>query len=204
MERRQRGYTMTEVLVVIVVIAIVVGIGTMSLFPLLQRQRVRAAANNARNVLRLAQATAKKQKLPWIAAFRNTDLGPQWSINPVGSDRERWQWQPLVDDDEQLVMVMWGTDFYSPLTNEDNQHSPLTNEDNQRLECWQPAAQASPMQQCELAFDYQGRVITPVTPRRISFSIYAYESAYLQCVRVSTILGGMRIEEGKSCGEYRE
>ncbi|BCX12455.1 MAG: prepilin-type N-terminal cleavage/methylation domain-containing protein [Thermosynechococcus sp.] len=190
MERRQRGYTITEMLVVIVLIAIVLGIGTMSLFPLLQRQRVRAAVNNARNVLRLAQASAKKQKVPWVAAFRNTDLGPQWSINPVGSDRRNWQWQPLVDDDEQLVMVMWATDF----------NSVNRNEKNEILECQQ--AQQSPT--CELAFDYQGRVITPVTPRRISFSIYAYESAYLQCVRVPTILGGMRLEDGSSCKDYRE
>ncbi|AHB87638.1 T2bSS pilin protein [Thermosynechococcus sp. NK55a] len=190
MERRQRGYTMTEMLVVIVLIAIVLGIATMSLFPLLQRQRVRAAVNNARNVLRLAQASAKKQKVPWIAAFRNTDLGPQWSINPVGSDRANWQWQPLVDDDEQLVMVMWATDF----------NSSARNERNEILPCWSAPESSS----CELAFDYQGRVITPVTPRRISFSIYAYESAYLQCVRVPTILGGMRIEEGNSCGQYKE
>ncbi|MDR5639225.1 MULTISPECIES: Tfp pilus assembly protein FimT/FimU [unclassified Thermosynechococcus] len=194
MNSRQRGYTMTEILVVIVLIAILVGIGTMTLFPLLQRQRVRAAVNTARNVLRLAQANAKREKLPWIAAFRNTDFGPQWSTNPVNRDRRDWQWQPLVDDDEQLVMVMYATDF----------NSTEVGEGNRILECWQPQARSAAVQQCELAFDHQGRVITPVTPRRIAFSIYAYEDEYLQCVRIPTILGGMRIEQGTSCGVYRE
>ncbi|QSF48218.1 MULTISPECIES: Tfp pilus assembly protein FimT/FimU [unclassified Thermosynechococcus] len=194
MNSRQRGYTMTEILVVIVLIAILVGIGTMTLFPLLQRQRVRAAVNTARNVLRLAQANAKREKLPWIAAFRNTDFGPQWSTNPVNRDRRDWQWQPLVDDDEQLVMVMYATDF----------NSTEVGEGNRILECWQPQAQSAAVQQCELAFDHQGRVITPVTPRRIAFSIYSREEEYLQCVRIPTILGGMRIEQGQSCGAYRE
>lgn len=187
-----RGYSFVEVLVVIVLIGVVIGIGTMSLFPLLQRQRVRAATNNARNALRLAQAAAKKENLPWVVAFRNTDTGVQWTMNRVTTPRNQWTWQPLIEDDEQVVMVMWGTDF----------NSPVTNSEGRVLECWQEAARDS--NQCELAFDHQGRVITPVTPRRISFSIFAYEFDYLRCVRLSTVLGAMRTEEGSVCTEYME
>lgn len=189
---RQLGYSIVEILVVIVLIGIIIGIGTMSLFPLLQEQRVRVATNNARNVLRLAQATAKKEKSPWVVAFRNTDTGVEWTMNPTTTPRRQWTWQPLVEEDEQIVMVMWGTDF----------NAPRTDSTGKVLECWQSEAWST--NQCELAFDHQGRVITPVTPRRISFSIYTYEDDYIRCVRLSTVLGAMRTERGKICKVYRE
>ncbi|WP_299044573.1 hypothetical protein [uncultured Thermosynechococcus sp.] len=181
---RQLGYSFAEVLVVIVLIAVIFGIGAMSLFPLLQQQRVRAATNNARNALRLAQATAKREKLPWVVAFRNTDTGVEWTMNPTTTPRDQWRWQPLVEEDDQIVMVMRETDFNAP---------PGAN--GEALECWQAVA----TNQCELAFDHQGRVITPRTPRRISFSIFDYEDDYLRCVHLSTVLGAMRTDQGNIC-----
>lgn len=194
--RNSQGYTLTEMLVVIVLIGTLIAVGTMSLFPLLQRQRVRAAANVARNVIRLAQTNAMKERRIWTAAFRNGPQGIEYRI--YRDDRDQMSaasaspWQPLLEDEnDQVIMVMWGTDFYSP----------VRGENQSILECWQPAAR--PSEECRVSFNYQGKVITPITPRRISFSISAYEEEFLHCIRLATLVGAVRVESGiERCGKY--
>lgn len=195
----QKGYTMTEVLVVIVIIGVVIGIGTMSLFPMLQRQRVRAAASTARNVIRLAQTNAMKERRIWTVAFRNSSTGLEYRIYRDDRDQTTTTalppWQSLLEDEnDQVIMVTWGTDF----------HSGLRNDSNEVLPCYKlyeidPDSQ----EDCRISFNYQGKVITPTTPRRISFSIYGYEKEYLHCVRLATLVGGVRVENGfDKCGKY--
>lgn len=195
--RNSQGYTLTEMLVVVVLIGIVLTVSTMSLFGLLQRQRVRAAANVARNVIRLAQTQAMKERRVWTAAFRNGDQGIEYRIYRDDKDQTAAgalpPWQPLLEDEnDQVLMVMWGTDFYSPVRDEREQKT---------LECWQDNAR--PSNECRVSFNYQGKVITPITPRRISFSLYGYEGQGLHCVRLATLVGGVRVESGiDKCGKY--
>lgn len=198
--RHSQGYTLTEMLVVIVMIGVVIAVGTMSLFPLLQRQRVRAAANVARNVIRLAQTNAMKERRIWTAAFRNGPQGVEYRIYRDSRDQTSAAgappWQPLLEDEnDQVMMVMWGTDFYSPVWGR------VENGKEQALECWR--GDARPSEECRVSFNYQGKVITPTAPRRISFSISAYEDKFLHCVRLATLVGAVRVESGlDKCGKY--
>jgi prepilin-type N-terminal cleavage/methylation domain-containing protein len=69
MRRRSRGFTLIELLVTISMVGILAAIGTVSMTPLLQKQRLAQGAQQVEQVIRKAQQTAMTQSRPVYLRF---------------------------------------------------------------------------------------------------------------------------------------
>lgn len=75
--RRHRGLTLTELLVALAIVAVLVTAAVPGLAGLLDRQRLRAAADDLHGALYLARAEAIRRAMPVSVAFTGTGTS-QW------------------------------------------------------------------------------------------------------------------------------
>lgn len=177
--RRQRdrynsGFTLIEVLAVAVIVGVLSAIVGPSFFGFVTNQRINSAQTQAFSSLRLAQSTAKKNKVLWQATFRNTDKASQYAVHAVPKDDNpatynALPWQNLGDS----TQISDSLTTFPKLTN--------PNPDVYRVQ-----------------FKPDGTVNG--LPTKIT--LVTSGSARSKCVIISTILGALRTAEGSDtvCG----
>lgn len=168
----QAGFSSAEIFIIAVLVATMVAIAIPSWLGFLNNQRMRIAQADAVSAIRLAQAGARREKLPWTVAFRTNNNRVQWTANRATTPVADWNWRDLTGDSSNLIQIS-------------------TTATNFTL--------ASGMYQ--YTFEYNGQVSAGNTvPGRITFQpIEGNLTASQRCVRVVTLLGAIRLNNGSAC-----
>lgn len=188
------GFTLIEVLVVLLIIAVLVAIAAPSWSALLTRQRVSAVRDQASQVIRQAQAEAKRTKLARVVVF---DL-PANGIPRVATQR-----QPLDSETERTAGLLDAAQI-----GEINVWQDLGNGEINPGQLEVSTAPAGALNQ--IVFDANG-AIDPISASKagtIGSRPYIFtvnvrhkggSSGANRCVIVDTLLGATRTAEGTDC-----
>jgi type II secretory pathway pseudopilin PulG len=169
---RNHGFSIAEIFVIATIIAAVSAIAIPNWLGFLRNQRMRTAQSDAVSAIRLAQAGARREKLPWTIAFRTNSNRVQWTANRATIPTANWQWSDLTGDSaNQIQISSSATNFTS----------------------------VSGMYQ--FTFEFNGRVSPGATvPARITFQPREGNlTADQRCVRIITLLGAIRLDNGSVC-----
>jgi len=187
------GFTLLEILVVLIIIGVLVAIAAPSWSALLNRQRVNVVRDEVSQVIRQAQAEAKRTKLARVVALDTTS---------ANAPRIAAQRQPLGTDERTAPLLV----------------SPLT-----QIGFWQPLGQGEAGKQVilethpstalgQIVFDAKGAVdpvsVTAAQSATIGGRPYLFAvnvrpkgtaSGANRCLIVDTLLGATRTAEGTDC-----
>jgi len=165
------GFTLLEVVVTVLVLGILSSIAAPSWLAFINRQRVRTVNDRVFQSLRLAQSEAKRTKSDRVVAF-NTPVTdpPTATIDSIPPNRNALgQLQPL-----QILTFDAGGEI-------------------------KPGTIRLVSNANSITFDYLGRPSTAQFVVTVDPATSQLNSAARQCVRVETIIGGMRTGEGAEC-----
>ncbi|MCY7272406.1 MAG: type II secretion system GspH family protein [Phormidesmis sp. CAN_BIN44] len=179
------GFTLIEVLVIIIMVGILFAIAAPSWVGFLNRQRITTARDQTFELLRSAQAEAKRTKVSRAIVFGNT-----------ADQRARVVVVPVTDNDATPATVLAG------VTTSDGRWQVLGNGD---IKAGAIKISGKPSQGTETAsgaiiFDTYGNVNPNISsmPYTITIQAAAIVSPK-RCVRVTTLLGAMLPAEDSDC-----
>jgi len=179
-DRYNSGFTLIEVLAVALIVGILSAIVAPSFLSVANNQRINSAQTQAFSSLRLAQSTAKKNKVTWQASFRNTATAAQYAVHPT-----------LLNEDKKSVDEV--TTFYKSLGWQD--FADGTQIDNSFTKFKKITTTDADVRVYRVQFKSDGTVNGQLG--RITFS--TNNSKKLKCVYVSTLLGALRADEDDGC-----
>ncbi|PSB50470.1 transcriptional regulator [filamentous cyanobacterium Phorm 6] len=165
------GFTLLEVLIIVLILGIFASIAAPSWLGFINRQRVRTVNDRVLQTLRSAQSEAKRTKSDRVVTF-NTPVTdpPTATIDTIPPNRNAsGQLQPI-----QTVTFDGGGEIKSGTI---------------RLVSNPPS----------ITFDYLGNPSTAQFVVTVDPATSEPNSAARQCVRVQTLIGGMRTGEGSEC-----
>ena len=165
------GFTLLEVLIIVLILGILSSIAAPSWLAFINRQRVRTVNDRVFQTLRLAQSEAKRTKSDRVVAF-NTPVTdpPTATIDSIPPNRNALgQLQPL-----QILTFDAGGEI-------------------------KPGTIRLVSNANSITFDYLGRPSTAQFVVTVDPATSQLNSAARQCVRVETLIGGMRTGEGDEC-----
>ncbi len=93
--RSSSGFTLLEILVVVVLIGILGAIAAPSWQAFVNIRRLNTAQDQVYLAMRQAQSQAKKQKLTWLASFREQNNIVQWAVHPATVNASVANWNNL-------------------------------------------------------------------------------------------------------------
>ena len=166
-----KGYTIIELLIIVLILGIFASIAAPGWLGFINRQRVRTVNDRVFQSLRLAQSEAKRTKSDRVVAF-NTPVTdpPTATIDSIPPNRNSsGQLQPI-----QTLTFDAGGEIKSGTI---------------RLVSNLPS----------ITFDYLGRPSTAQFVVTVDPATSQPNSSARQCVRVETLIGGMRTGEGAEC-----
>lgn len=171
-KRHDAGFSSAEIFVIAVLIAVMSAIAIPSWLSFLNNQRMRIAQSDAVSAIRLAQAGARREKLPWTVAFRTNNNRVQWTANRATTPVANWNWIDLTGESADRIQISTTATNFT-LTSGRYQYT----------------------------FEYNGQVSAGNTvPGRITFQPREGNlTASQRCVRVVTLLGAVRLENGAAC-----
>jgi len=172
------GFTIIELLVIVIMLGILVGIAAPSWLAFINRQRVRTVNDRVFQSLRTAQSQAKRSKRDIIITFDTTVDPPIATINTN---------PPTINASTGLPNPPLRTETF----NGGGEIKPGTI----KLTVNTPAGATAPSN--SIVFDYQGNPSTTGFVVTVAPANSPPNSAARQCVRVETLIGGMRTDEGK-------
>ncbi len=169
--RNNRGISLIETVVIVVIIGLIASIAVPSWIGLVNNQRIRAASTNALSALRLAQAGARRENLPWTIRFRTNNGRVQWTAYRSTDPSTSWAWTDLTDDADLIEINTANTN--------------LSADNGEYL----------------ISFAFNGQVFgTTTLPQRITFRPVNNTSSNAQrCLRVETLLGATSLNSGDAC-----
>lgn len=181
------GFTLLEILVVLIIIGVLVAIAAPSWSALLNRQRVNIVREQAAQVIRQAQAEAKRTKLARVVVF---DL-PTNGVPRVATQRS------TLDADERKSTRLDATQISAITTWEELGKGEV--KAGQILMSTAPAAASN-----QIVFDSNGAVdpvsVSFPTPPNAIFTVNVRPKGTSvganRCVIVGTLLGATRTAEG--------
>ncbi|AFY60666.1 hypothetical protein [Synechococcus sp. PCC 6312] len=171
-KRHHAGFSSAEIFVIVAIIAIMAAIGIPSWLGFLSNQRMRVAQSGAVSAIRLAQAGARREKLPWTVAFRTNNNRVQWTANRSTTPVTDWNWTDLTGDSANQIQISTTATNFTLATGT-----------------------------YQYTFEYNGQVSAGNTvPGRITFQPREGNlTASQRCVRVVTLLGAIRLDKGTAC-----
>lgn len=171
-KRHNTGFSSAELFVIVVIIATIAAIGIPSWLGFLSNQRMRVAQSDAVSAIRLAQAGARREKLPWTVAFRTNNDRVQWTANRATTPVSDWNWIDLTGDSANLIQISTTATNFTLATG-----------------------------MYQYTFEYNGQVSAGnIVPGRITFQPRQGNLiASQRCVRVVTLLGAIRLNNGAAC-----
>ena len=89
------GFTFLEILVVLVIIGVLFAIAAPSCLRSLQIQRLNIAQDEIFQAMRMAQYSAKLNRVVWQVSFRQVNETVQWVIHPATTLPTETQWTSL-------------------------------------------------------------------------------------------------------------
>lgn len=93
--RSNRGFTLTEMLLVIIVIGTLAAIAVPTWLTFVEVHRLNTAKDQVSLAMREAQSKATHEKLNWQASFREVDQVVQWAVHPASVTPASANWHNL-------------------------------------------------------------------------------------------------------------
>ncbi|MEM9905725.1 MAG: prepilin-type N-terminal cleavage/methylation domain-containing protein [Cyanobacteria bacterium P01_D01_bin.44] len=103
----QRGFTLTELLIVVVISGIIAALGAPTWFQFLEDRRLVAAQDKIHLGIRQAQAKAQQNATTWRFGIRQINGDIEWAVYPNGAAVSSIAWHPFnpyiqIDDETSL------------------------------------------------------------------------------------------------------
>ncbi len=188
--RLTSGFTLLELLVVIVIIAILFAIAAPGWSTLMNRQRVNSVRDQAAQVIRQAQADARRTKIAKVVVF---------DPNPTGTPRFSVQSQPLDPATQQTADVLPPAEI-AKITNWQSFGNGDISAGVLELLTSPTAAKN------QIVFNSIGAVDDVSVKKAVSDAIFSVNvrqkntsSATNRCLIVRSLLGSIQYTEGTDC-----
>lgn len=167
----QTGFTLLETLLVIIMVGVLSSIAAVSWLALIDRQRLTMTQDRALQVMREAQANAKRTQRVWEACIRETGDRVQASVHarPWGSS-------------QTCATDRWETIAPSPAIDLDTDNSTLYNKNGVYRIQFQPRGTVN---------GRLGRIVFTIGNRG--------DEAPKRCIFVSTLLGALNRRADEKC-----
>ncbi|MEO1387329.1 MAG: prepilin-type N-terminal cleavage/methylation domain-containing protein [Cyanobacteria bacterium J06634_6] len=107
--RREKGFTLLEVLIVVSIIGLIAAIAAPTWFSFLEARRLSAVRDKLYVGMRDAQVKAQIQSAHWQFSVRESNGRIEWATHPESVDAQLAQWQKV--EDSQSVQLDAETTF---------------------------------------------------------------------------------------------
>jgi prepilin-type N-terminal cleavage/methylation domain-containing protein len=104
------GFTLLELLVTLLMVGILSAIALPSWLSFINLRRLNTAQNQVYLAMRQAQSQAKKNKVTWVASFRQQNKLVEWAVYGVNQQPSEGMWHQLesgvyIDDETNLKKI---------------------------------------------------------------------------------------------------
>ena len=171
--REERGFTLTEAIVVAIIIGVLSAIAAPSWVAFVDNRRLGIAQDQILRSLQEAQSNAKRDKITWQVSFRENNGVTQWIVLPASTNPIALTWQNLDA----------GIGVGDPVVKE-NDPDGATLEFDPNNNLWR------------MQFNYRGEANSPLGKIAIATR---NSGQRWSCVKVATLLGALQSATDENC-----
>jgi len=172
-ERKDRGFTLIEVIVVVIIIGVLSAIAAPSWVAFIDGRRLSVAQDRILRSLQEAQSNARRDKVTWQVSFRENNGVAQWIVLPASTNPMAVTWQNL---DSAIRIV-------DPVVNA-NDPDGTTLEFDPTHNLWR------------MQFNYRGEANSPLGKIAIATRNGGQRWS---CVKIATLLGAIKSASDENC-----